>query len=175
MEIVNKLKSDIRDVKINNILGDGLLINPNIKRLRKGSNRFFNQDYWRIIKEYKGEIITGSCALYAYGLLDRMPKDVDLIVNRNNFKPKKKLSNDRYPGMDGKIDVIGYYHDKGYNIDFFHGTDERNIEVDGFLFHDPFEIIDKKLEIYPDRERNDHKDIHDIIYILRKFNPDYTL
>lgn len=174
MELVNKLKSDIRDIKISNILEGNESIQPNLKRLRKGNNRFFNKDYWKIIKEYKGKIITGSCALYAYGLLDRMPKDVDLIVDKNNFNPKKKLSNNRYPGMDGKLDVIGYYHDKGYNIDFFHGTDERYIEVDGFLFHDPFEIIDKKLEISPDRERDNFKDIHDIIYILRKFNPDYT-
>ncbi len=175
MEIINQLKSDIRDVKISTILDGNELIQPNLKRLRKGNNRFFNQDYWKFIKEHKGKIITGSCALYAYGLLDRMPKDIDLIVDRNTFNPKKKLSKDRYPGMDSKLNVIGYYHDRGYNIDFFQGSNEKYIEVDGFFFHDLFEIIDKKLEIYPHRERNDHKDIHDIIYILKKFNPDYSL
>jgi hypothetical protein len=166
MEVIEKLKSDIRDVKINIILGNIILMKPNIKRLRKGNNRFFNQKYWKILKEYKGQIITGSCSLYAYGLLDRMPSDIDLIVDKSSFTPSKKLLTDeRY----SEFDTIGYFRDHGYYIDVFDNNNAKYIEIDGFLLHDPFEIIDKKLEM----GREDSKDIHDIIYILKKFNPNY--
>ena len=177
-DLISKLKSDIRDLKLSIILETNINFVPNLHKLRKGNNRLFNQKYWSILKEWKGKsIITGSAALYAFGLCERLPQDIDLIVDKNNFNPGRKLSNNRYPGMDGKMDVIGYYADRkrGYNVDFFHDDNANFIEIDGFLFHDPFEIMEKKLEIYPYRERNNSKDIHDLIYIFKKIYPDYKL
>lgn len=73
--LTNKLKSDIRDLKLSIILGENSTeFIPNLNKLRKGNNRFFDQPYWKVIKEWKGKsVITGSSALYAFGLLDRMP------------------------------------------------------------------------------------------------------
>lgn len=176
-ELIPKLKSDIRDLKIHLLLEQDFTLAPDLNKLRKGNNRLFNQDYWPILKEWKGKsIITGSAALYAFNLSQRLPKDIDLIVDKNNFDPGRELSKNRYPGMDGKL-IIGYYADykRGYNVDFFHGENVNFIELDGFKFHHPFEILLKKLEISPLRDRNNSKDIHDVIYVLKKFQPDYKL
>jgi hypothetical protein len=106
-----------------------------------------------------------------------MPRDVDLIVNKETFNPGFELYKNRYPGMDGKMDVLGYYPDikRGYNVDFFHGIDIQFIECDGFKFHHPIEIMLKKLEIAPHRGRNDNKDIHDVIFFLKKYKKDFKL
>lgn len=178
IDLFSKLKSDIRDIKLSIILGTDRQFVPDINKLRKGNNKLFSQNYWPILKEWKGKsIITGSAALYAFGLCERLPQDIDLIVDKNNFNPGRELSNNRYPGMDGKIDVIGYYADRkrGYNVDFFHNDNTNFIEMDGFLFHHPFEIMEKKLEICPHRKRNNSKDIHDLIYIFQKLQPGYKL
>jgi hypothetical protein len=177
--LTNKLKSDIRDLKLSIILGENNTnFVPNLNKLRKGNNRFFDQPYWKVIKEWKGKsVITGSSALYAFGLLDRMPQDIDLLVDKNNFNPNIKLAHNRYPGMDGKMDVLGYYADKkaNMNVDFFHSDSHEVIEVDGFLFHHPFEIMAKKVEISPNRERNNNKDIHDLIHIFKILQPGYEI
>jgi len=175
---VNQLKSDIRDLKLSFLLGDNdIKFIPDLKKLRKGNNRFLNQPYWRILKEWKGKsTISGSTALYAFGLLERMPNDIDLLVDKNTFNPGRELSCNRYPGMDGKMDVLGYYPDwkANKNVDFFHSINHETIEIDGFLFHHPIEILYKKIEIAPQRERGFNKDAHDIIEILKKLKPDYT-
>lgn len=172
-EILNKLKSDIRDFKLSMLLENDVIIKPNIKRLRKGKNIFFNQPHWRILKQYKGNsIITGSTALYAMELLDRIPKDIDLIVDKD-YQINKKLCHNKYVGMEGEMDMFGYYTDSrsDINIDFFHNNSCDTIECDGFLFQNPFQIMEKKLEI--SKNRTSTKDISDIIYILKKLNPSY--
>ena len=175
-DLLSRLKSDIRDLKLNIILEDDKEFVPNLDKLRKGNNTFFNQKYWKIIEEWKGKsVITGSAALYAFGLCERLPQDIDLLVDKDKFVTKKKLSHNRYPGMDGKLDVLGYYTDRGYNIDFFNSKNPNVIEVDGFLFHHPFEIMEKKLEISSVREKGNNKDVHDLIYIFKKLQPGYTL
>ena len=68
-----------------------------------------------------------------------------------------------------------FHAGKEYNVDFFHDDNASFIEMDGFLFHHPFEIMEKKIEIYPHRERNNYKDIHDLIYIFQKLQPGYKL
>jgi hypothetical protein len=183
MSYYEKLKSDIRDLKLSTILGENgnenaLDFSPDLKKLRKGNNRFFDQPYWKVIKEWKGKsVITGSAALYAFGLLDRMPQDIDLLVDKNNFNPNIKLSKNRYSGMDSKMNILGYYIDKksNMNVDFFHSESHEVIEVDGFLFHHPFEIMFKKIEISLNREKNNSKDIRDLIHILRILKPGYEI
>jgi hypothetical protein len=63
------------------------------------------------------------------------------------------------------------------NVDFFHSDSHEVIEVDGFLFHHPFEIMAKKVEISPnrERERNKSKDINDLIHIFKILQPGYEI
>lgn len=168
------LTRDFRDIKMY-ILTEGQFIpEVSISRLRKGKNWLLNQDYWSILKEWKGKsTITGSCALYAFGLLDRLPKDIDLLVDAKTFKPNKQLYNNRYPGMEGKMDVIGYYTDKNYNVDFFDSTEHTTIECEGFLFHHPFEIVQTKIDIIDLRSNGDSKDYYDLCNVFKKINPNF--
>lgn len=180
------LQSDFRDIKIEFITGNLSLPTPNINRLRKGGNLFFNQKYWSIIKEWKSKsTITGSACLYAFGLIDRLPKDIDLLVDKDITKDIK-LYHNLYPGMEGKLDLLGYYPDRGYNVDLFHSTDHSIISVDGYNFHHPFEVIEKKIQISKfsafkvhfgasgDRNsREDSRDIWDLLTVFKKLNPEY--
>ena len=173
INIINKLKSDIRDVKLSMLLDNDIIIKPNIKKLRKGKNLIFDQSYWKVLNKYKGNsIITGSTALYAMDLLDRMPKDIDLIVDKE-YLIGEDLCHNRYVGMEGEMDMVGFYIDKksNMNIDFFHNNHCETIECEGFLFHNPFQIMETKIEI--SKNRSGSKDISDIIDILRKINPSY--
>lgn len=164
----SELKAEVRDIKLSMILDNYKEFEIDLKKLRKGNNRFFNKGYWSILKEWKGKaIITGSLALYAFGLIDRLPADIDLIVDKNSFIPPKTLSSHNEYGPEPKLNILGYYTQKWYNVDFFH-LDERNfIEKDGFLFHNPFDIMEKKIELIGSRYGN-HKDYRDIIFILNK-------
>ena len=170
------LESDIRDIKLSMVLGESPDFIPDIKRLRKGKNLILNHKHWSIIKQWKGKaVLSGSAALYAFGLLDRLPQDIDFLVKE---KPDIKLYHNRYPGMEGEIELLGYYpdHKLGYNVDFFPLNNSTVIEKDGFLFHHPFEIIETKARISSLRSgtpRKQTKDIYDIIQILTKIKPDY--
>jgi hypothetical protein len=169
------LESDIRDIKLSMVLGESPEFTPDIKRLRK-KNIIQNHKHWSIIKQWKGKaVLTGSAALYAFGLLDRLPNDIDFLVKD---KPDIKLYNNRYPGMEGEMDLLGYYPDYklGYNVDFFPLNSNTVIEKDGFLFHHPFEIIEAKARISNFRggtPRSKSKDIYDIVDILKKIKPDF--
>ena len=167
------LQSDFRDIKIEFITGNLSLPTPNIDRLRKGGNLFFNQKYWSIIQEWKSKsTITGSACLYAFGLIDRLPKDIDLLVDKD-ITNDIKLYHNRYPGMEGKLDLLGYYPDSGYNVDLFHSTDHSIISVDGYNFHHPFEVIEKKIQISEFRSSGDRKDFWDLLTVFKKLNPEY--
>lgn len=174
-ELLTKLHSDIRDLKLKLILNEIPDFEINMKKLKKGNNWIFNVDYWNILTEWKGRaIITGSLALYAFELLDRKPNDIDLIVDENNFKPKKQLLKGNYLGVDGGL--LGHYTQSGYNIDFFNSKNNCIFEKDGFLFHHPIEIMLKKLDMISQNfSRRNNKDIHDIINIMKKIQPDYQI
>lgn len=169
-EIISQLKSDLRDIKLYQILDNSKPFCPDIKRIKMGGNLIFNRKYWSIIKEWKGNsIITGSMALKCYGLLDREVNDIDLIIDKSKMPKNIKVS-DRYDFPSWKS-VIGSYSKKGYYVDLFELNGQSVIERNGLLFHHPLEIIEKKLEISP--SRNDNKDIIDIITVFGKINPDY--
>jgi hypothetical protein len=189
------LQSDFRDIKIEFITGNLSLPTPNINRLRKGGNLFFNQKYWSIIKEWKSKsTITGSACLYAFGLIDRLPEDIDLLVDKDITKDIKLVPianyHNLYPGMEGKLDLLGYYPDRGYNVDLFHSTDHSIISVDGYNFHHPFEVIEKKIQISKfsayfcyDNHVGERVKVHfgasgdrnsrDVLTVFKKLNPEY--
>ena len=166
------LESDIRDIKLSMVLGESPEFTPDIKRLRK-KNIIQNHKHWSIIKQWKGKaVLTGSAALYGFGLLDRLPNDIDFLVKD---KPDIKLYNNRYPGMEGEMDLLGYYPDYklGYNVDFFPLNSNTVIEKDGFLFHHPFEIIEAAFLTPRVMSHLVSKDIYDIVEILKKIKPDF--
>ena len=171
----DSLNIDFRDIKMYIVTEGDFTPEVNISKLRKGKNWIFSQPYWSILKEWKGRsTITGSVALYAFGLIDRMPKDVDLLVDASTFNPNRQLYHNRYPGMEGKMDVLGYYTDKNYNVDFFDSKEHTIIECDGFLFHHPFEIIQTKIDIIDFRSGGDNKDFYDLCDVFRKIKPDFV-
>lgn len=75
--------------------------------------------------------------------------------------------------MEGKLDLLGYYPDRGYNVDLFHSTDHSIISVDGYNFHHPFEVIEKKIQISEFRSSGDRKDFWDLLRVFKRLNPEY--
>jgi hypothetical protein len=168
------LNSEFRDIKLYIVTEGEFSPGVNLNRLRKGNNKFFSQKYWPILKEWKGKVtITGSCSLYAFGLLDRVPNDIDFLIDKKNLDSSKLFQN-RYPGMEGKMDVLGYYPKNGYNVDFFHSIEHSTVECDGFLFHHPLEVVQKKIDILDLRRGGDTKDFYDICKVFKTINPNYT-
>lgn len=167
------MKNKIRDLKLGLINGDiNYQFKCDLKRLRKGNNKIFNKFYWRIIKKHKDCVITGSASLYAFGLIDREPHDLDFLIDveKNKDFISKLKPIDGYNGEE-EINCIGRYtnHAKllnglydgyGYcDVDFFELNDSKNIiEIDGYKFHHPLDIISTKSTLVSYR----HKDITDI-------------
>jgi hypothetical protein len=173
--IYSEVQSSIREIKIKIVLNDQLEdpFVPSISKLKWGDKRFriFPEKWWPIIKSWKGKsIITGSLSLYAHGLLDRQPNDIDLIADELIFKEHSKLIGEkvyenRYPGMENKIEILGYFtHKNYYNVDFFKLESQKFREVEGFLFHDPFEVLLIKTKLY--EINNQSKDRQDLFNCL---------
>lgn len=178
-DIINGGNSIIRDLKLSIISGDiNLNILPNIGRLKRGNNHIFNKGYWKLVKKHKHNcIITGSAALLAFGLIDRMPNDIDLILIPDETKETKglilTLQRGKYVG--DPIDLIGFHRDSGYTVDFFEYKDSiRYIEKDGYKFEHPIDILNKKMLIMKNNFTNlsntRAKDYFDIHKILQKIN-----
>jgi hypothetical protein len=172
--------SIVRDLKILSILGE-FYIEPDIKSLKMGSNILFHTNHWKIIQKFKKDtIVTGSCALKAFNLIERSPKDVDFILtdesNLNRYCQEIYEKNTR----DGylTIDVIGSTLEKETRIDFFKFTDQSIIEVDGVKFHNPLEILTCKRNTieslnsssYVNRRNSKH--FEDIFFALKKIMPE---
>lgn len=157
-----------RDLKISIIDNTFNLPEPNLKRLRKGNNLLFNKSYWKIFNKFKDNIITGSASLKIFGLISREIEDVDLILFNEDESFIKKLSIDRYPGMDDPENMWGYTTMRSgselYYVDFFKNQNTNYIEVDGFKIQNPIEVICKKLN----QPRT--KDVLDVGNSLDKLN-----
>lgn len=144
METYN-LKEVIRDIQINSVMKK-MVVKPDIKKIKKGDNIFFNKPYWKIIEKYKDDcIITGSMALFAFGLIERSPKDIDLIVLKQDIK-LPKLYKSSYP-EEAATNLLGTHEDSGYVIDFFEEENPIYIEYEGYKFEHPLQIIVKKSKL----------------------------
>lgn len=167
-----RLLAQLRDLKIRLSLGDGEFnLHPNLSRLRKGNNWFFPQQIWFGVKDYKDFIISGSTSLYAFGLIDRLPLDLDLLFEEPIRKNLPHLYGSRYPGMEHEIEMTGYttYKNK-FNVDFFEAKPtDKVIEFKGFKFHHPYDILIKKSEIGHQRWRS-NKDFEDIKFAIDRLN-----
>jgi hypothetical protein len=162
------IKNAIRDLKLEIILDHTFSFDPDIRKIRKGNNWIFNKPYWKHIDKWKGKsVITGSIALSAFGLIERNPKDVDLLVEE--IPEGLQTYHNNYTGMDGKIDVLGYFpdHDSNMNVDFFKWNKHHHIiEKEGYLFQHPFQILETKLQLASTRPSM--KDFQDIEKCLQK-------
>jgi hypothetical protein len=160
METYN-LKEVIRDIQINSVMKK-MILTPDIKKIKKGDNIFFNKPYWKIIEKYKDDcIITGSMALFAFGLIKRIPKDIDLIVFTPEIK-LPKLYKSSYP-EENHVNLIGTHEDSGYIVDFFEEENPIYIECDGYKFEHPLQIILKKSKMSRNVSGYVSKDINDIL------------
>lgn len=166
------LLSQLRDFKLRVALEDtNFNLIPNLKRLRKGNNLLFSQPIWRGIIEYRNFVISGSSCLYAFGLIDRLPCDLDLLHTKEERMFLPKLFGNRYPGMEHEVEMTGYtIYKNNFNVDFFEikPTDEI-IEFSGLKFHHPYNILIKKSEIAPNRWRS-NKDFEDIKFAINRLN-----
>lgn len=171
-EIKKNIKSIIRDINIS-ILNDDLELNitPNIRSIKKGKNWIFNKPYWKIIEKHKHNcIITGSMALKAFGLIDREPNDVDLILMDKNDPIVKRLHKDRYGWEPDNETMYGYLNLNPY-VDFFiYNESIHYIEYKGYKFQHPLEIIKTKAEMARNEKHLTTKDYFDIIKSIENIN-----
>lgn len=165
-----RVVAQLRDIKLKVSLGEiDLEMKPDLKRLRKGKNFIFPQPIWKGVTKYKNFVISGSTSLYAFGLIDRTPQDLDLLHTKEDQLPK--LYGNRYPGMEHELEMTGYttYKDK-FNVDFFEvKPTDKVIEFEGFKFHHPYDILIKKSEIGQHRWRS-NKDFEDIKFVMDRIN-----
>ncbi len=177
------LITEWRDLKLKLMLdtSDPQLI-PNINRIKYNTDGIFRkkEKYWNTIEKYKASmIITGSLSLKAFGFIDREPGDIDFIIKDKSILENLKLRKyDKYSGMSADIDVLGYYTvytqnifgkvNGKWDVDFFESNTTNFIEKDGFLFHHPYEIMEKKVRLIQNRDTSSMtKDIRDF-YNFRK-------
>lgn len=165
------IKNEIRDLKLELLLDHTFSFDPDIRKIKKGNNWLFNKPYWKHIDKWKGKsVITGSIALSAFGLVERKPKDIDLLVEE--IPKGLKTYDNLYLGMEGKIDVLGYFpdHDSNMNVDFFKWNKHHHIiEKEGYLFQHPFQILETKIHLALTRpSTKDYKDIEESLQKIRK-------
>lgn len=167
-----RLLSQLRELKLKIYLeGSNFELKPDLSKLKKGHNWFFPQPIWYGLKEYKNFIISGSTSLYAFGLIDRLPEDLDLLFDESMRKNLPHLYGSRYAGMEHEIEMTGYttYKNK-FNVDFFEvKSTDKVIEFGGFKFHHPYDILIKKSEIGHHRWRS-NKDFEDIKFAIDRLN-----
>lgn len=177
------VKTEWRDLKLRLMLDD-FNLKPDINKIKYKRDSLFKkkEGYWEKIESWRGAIITGSLSLKAFGLIDRNVKDVDLIVrDKNVFKDSTFLrKQDKYDNIPD-LDHIGYYTHRTtnmfgsttgeWNIEFFENKTATIIEHDGFKFHHPFEVMDKKIQIMNNRDTSGKmKDIKDFYSFLHNVN-----
>ena len=158
-----------RDFKINCITNNDLSIKENRFRIFKTT-----KIYQILESDLKSEIITGSISLWLFGLLpeNRKFKDIDIITSLNISGLNQKSI---YSGED----IDGYMGYKKYNfksgfffkknetieIDYFKNNSQNYTEFNGFKFHNPFEIIQFKINLMKyEHNLNKHRTDLDSIF-----------
>lgn len=196
-EVMKFDKQLIRDIKLRMALGElPELPKPNIELLRK--HKFFDSKLNTIEHWKDAGIITGSISLIAHGLLNRSPNDIDIIrtgdqiqmlFTKTPYGTKRTIIYknreyecylNRYPGMEENIVYYIQEDQKRYsltkftstliNIDFFDYNDQTYTEVDGFKFHNPFEVLSMKTHLMEnDKNRFRGYDLSDLYESAKKY------
>lgn len=153
---IYNVDSLFRDFKINCITNNELSIKENRFKIFKT-----NKIYQILESELKDEIITGSISLWLFGLLpeNRKIKDIDVItsVSVPGLYQKSNYSGEDVGGYMGYKEYnfkSGFFFkkDETIEIDFFKNSSQNYTEYSGFKLHNPFEIIQFKIDLM----RNDH-------------------
>lgn len=124
-------------------------------------------------------ILCGSFSLYVHGLIDRPPKDIDLLVNRNSDviktflkKNESKINSHSEKSsfnnvVDG-FDPVQQFKSKGILIDMFHDVNAKYVKYNDIKIQCPFQVIQKKIDIY--NEVNRTKDFKDLKLISKRLD-----
>lgn len=116
-------------------------------------------------------VMCGSFSLYVYGLLDRQPKDIDMLVDRNSDIIKEFLKENVHNVNQYREDTSFMNKVDGFNnveqfkmddivIDLFHDTNCKFDEFDDIKIQCPFQVIQKKIDIYEEvRRSKDYRDL----------------
>lgn len=166
----------LRKIKINSLLEKELVLSIN-------ENNLFRERLNLIKVLSKFGVITGSTLYSLYGLITRMPIDIDLLIDKKGLefinKHYKIIKHDQY--TDNKINSIGYLiinEDMvNWDIDLFLIDDiskyktVNNIRIDNILYS-----IIKKIEIYKNNSNRNQYDITDLleIYQCLKYNENFS-
>lgn len=138
------------------------------------------KDYQRLVEQLSQlGIVCGSFSLYVHGLIDRAPKDIDLLVDKNSERIKTfiKKNNDKINKykMDDKssfnnvvesFNPVEQFKNNEIVIDMFHDTDVKFYEYNGIKVQCPFQVIQKKIDIYDKVSRR--KDLTDLKLIGKR-------
>jgi hypothetical protein len=129
-------------------------------------HRLLDLNFIRILRVLpKNSVITGSNALYLYGLIDRKPKDFDIISSLSNVDKFINTSKARQKALEyGEIGlnsgVLSYTYNYKTDIDFF--TKENYTEYNQYFWGrlDHLEaIIQTKASFGREKDLNDLKKI----------------
>ncbi len=146
---LNKFKSEskIIDRKLKLLLLEGCDIKPNLKKI-KWSSLLLKTKWWPILEKNKEScIITGSVALFAFGIITRKPESLDLIkFGRCNIPGE--IIDMQYSTDNINNNLIQTTKQKNLVIHLFHSTNEEKINHEGFIFQNPYQILRVKLDIY---------------------------
>lgn len=135
-----------RDFKLR-ILRDELCPQPNIKKIKRKS-LLSNTPYWNTIQMCKGKsIITGSVALYSFGLLSRTPLNLDIIM-LEDFQIEGKEVDMQYSVDNINHNLIKTLRQNKLIIHLFSPQKESTITHEGLIFHNPYQILLTKMKIF---------------------------
>jgi len=169
-------KSLIRSIKLTILLNE-IEIKLNTNRFNFKDNR---KVYEELIHEVsKVGILCGSMSLYVHGLIDRPPGDIDVLVDRESeiakeFIERNKSSIEKHNKESSFNNVVESFDPvvqfKKYDIliDMFHDTNVKYVEYNGMKVQCPFQVIQKKIDIYSVVPRR--KDCNDLKLILKRLN-----
>lgn len=165
MSFNGNLKSEFRDYKLK-------VIKDEIKFEVDNSRFISNKTIKFIKKQLPGDIISGSLALSLFGLLDREPNDVDILI-KDKERYDFYYSNYDY-GSNKITNRLGYrrlkhkssfFSRKEYLVDFFIDFGSTFIEYDGVKIQNPIEVINFKMSLI-DSGDNNFKHRRDLIKIF---------
>ncbi len=174
-EIIQQLNSEIRKIKISNVLD---------KKKYNFDNRFdinnISSEKREIVNKFtQWGAITGSTLYSLYKFISRPANDIDLLVDEKGLneieKDYKVIRGDFYRGT--KSNSIGYINYKTETIDIFLVDDISKCKtINGIKIDDIFHSIKMKLDLYEnsiDRKLyKDDTDLNEILIILQNYNID---
>lgn len=121
------------------------------------------------IRKRHDVILTGSCSLRTFGLIDRhVGDDLDFIASQETINEMSDLYSEYIHSGYGESPDLNYVKTfviKSMKVDVFLDKGDKYEMVDGVKVHDPFEIMEVKLDM------GRHKDIQDgqeFIKLLRE-------